>query len=56
MNDWLGNVIAAFSPEAAYRRESYRQAYLELKSYYDAADRTGVNQNWRAMNTSAESV
>lgn len=54
MNDWLGNVIAAFSPEAAYRRESYRQAYLELKSYYDAADRTGVNQNWRAMNTSAE--
>lgn len=51
---WLDNVIAAISPEAAYKRETYRKAYMELKSYYDAADHTGSNQNWRVSNTSAE--
>lgn len=51
---WLDNVIAAISPEAAYRRETFRQAYTELKSYYDAADHSGSNQNWRVVNTSAE--
>ena len=51
---WLDNIIAVFSPEAAYKRETYRQAYTELRHYYDAADHGGSNQNWRVSNTSAE--
>lgn len=51
---WLDSVIAAFSPEAAYRREAWRQAYELLRDNYDAGSYTGNNQNWRATNTSAE--
>lgn len=51
---WLDNVIATISPATAYKRETYRQAYTALKGYYDAADKTGINQNWRVSNTSAE--
>ena len=51
---WLDDVIATISPATAYKRETYRQAYTALKGYYDAADKTGINQNWRVSNTSAE--
>lgn len=34
--NWLDSVIAAVSPEAAYRREAWRAALEELRSY-DAA-------------------
>lgn len=51
---WIDNIIAAVSPQTAYKRETYRRAYSELRSYYDAADHGGTNQNWRVINTSAE--
>lgn len=51
---WLDNVIAAISPEAAFRRESYKQAYDSLRSNYDAGSHGGHNQNWRVSNSSAE--
>lgn len=51
---FIDNVIAAFSPETAYRREAYRQAYTALKSNYDAGSYDRTNQNWRVSNTSAE--
>lgn len=51
---WLDNIIAAFSPESAYKREAYRQAYRSLKDSYDAGSHSGINQNWRVPNASAE--
>lgn len=50
---FIDNIIAAFSPEAAYRREAYRQAYDWLRNY-DAGNYDRPNQNWRATNQSAE--
>lgn len=51
---WLDKVIAVISPEAAFKREAYRQAYQNIRGYYDAADYSGSNRNWRAINSSAE--
>lgn len=51
---WLDNIIATISPEAAYRREAYKQAYQSLRDSYDAGSHSGSNQNWRVSNTSAE--
>lgn len=50
---FLDSIIAAFSPEAAYRREAYRRAYEELRNY-DAGNYDRPNQNWRVGNQSAE--
>ena len=50
---FLDNVVAAISPERAYRREAYRQAYDMLRNY-DAGDYDRPNQNWRVSNQSAE--
>lgn len=50
---FLDSVIAAFSPEAAYRREAYRRAYEELRNY-DAGGYDRPNQSWRVGNQSAE--
>lgn len=50
---FLDNIIAAFSPEAAYKREAYRQAYDWLRSY-DAGNFDRPNQNWRVTNQSAD--
>lgn len=50
---FIDSIVAAISPQAAYKREAYRQAYEELKSY-DAGSYDKGNQNWRATNTSAE--
>ncbi len=50
---FLDNVIAVFSPETAYRREAYRQAYDWLRNY-DAAGYDRPNQNWRSSNQSAD--
>lgn len=49
----IDSIVAAFSPEAAYRREAYRQAYEELRSY-DAGNYDRPNQNWHVSNQSAE--
>lgn len=50
----LDNIIAAVSPEAAYRREAYRQAYDWLRDNYDAGTHDKSNRNWRVSNSSAE--
>lgn len=50
---WIDNMIAAISPETAYRRETFRQAYQNLRNY-DAGSYDRGNQNWRVGNTSAE--
>lgn len=50
---FLDNIIAACSPEAAYKREAYRQAYEWLRNY-DAGNYDRPNQNWRAINQSAD--
>ena len=51
---FLDNIVAAFSPEAAYRRMAFRQAYEEMKSAYDAGSYDKGNRNWRVSNNSAE--
>lgn len=50
---WLDNIIAAVSPAAAYRREAWRTALEELRSY-DAASGDRINAGWRVINQSAE--
>ena len=50
----IDNIVAALSPEAAYRREAYRQAYEELRSSYDAGSYDKSNRNWHVSNSSAE--
>lgn len=52
---FLDSIIAAVSPEAAYRREVYRQAYGWLRNY-DAGNYDRPNQNWRASNQSADAT
>ena len=54
--NFIDHIIAAISPEAAYKRESYRQAYEALRQYYDAGDYSRANANWRVMNASAENT
>lgn len=51
---FLDNIIGWFSPETAYKRESYRQA-LDFLRNYDAGSYDRPNQNWRVTtNQSAE--
>lgn len=51
---FLDNIIGWFSPETAYKRESYRQA-LDMLRNYDAGSYDRPNQNWRVTtNQSAE--
>lgn len=51
---FIDNAVAVFSPQAAYKREIYRQAYDSLRSNYDAGSYDKTNQNWRVSNASAE--
>lgn len=51
---FIDNLVAVFSPEAAYRRQVYRQAYDSLRADYDAGSYDKSNQNWRVSNASAE--
>ena len=50
---FLDSIIAAISPEAAYKRTIYRQAYEQMRNY-DAGNYDRPNQNWRVSNQSAE--
>lgn len=50
---FIDSIVAFFSPQAAYEREIYRQAYDSLKNY-DAGSYDKSNQNWRVGNASAE--
>ena len=51
---FIDNIVAAISPQAAYKREAFRQAYDMLRSNYDAGSYDKSNQNWRVVNNSAE--
>lgn len=53
MANILDNFIGWLSPEAAYKRQAYRNA-LELQKSYDAGTYSKQNQNWRVFNESAE--
>lgn len=48
------NMIAALSPQWAYKRECFKQGLAELRANYDAAAYDKTNRNWRAFNDSAE--
>ena len=50
---FLDSIIAALSPQAAYKREAFRQAYDWLRNY-DAGNFDRPNQNWRVSNQSAD--
>lgn len=50
---WLDSIIGFISPEAAAKREVWRQAWEELRSY-DAGNHSRINANWTATNQSAE--
>ena len=50
---FIDKIVAAFNPEAAYRREAFRQAYDAIRNY-DAGSFDRPNQNWRVGNQSAE--
>lgn len=50
---FLDNFIGWLSPQTAYKREAYRQAY-ELMRSYDAGNYERPNQNWRVSNQSGE--
>lgn len=54
---WLDGIIAFFSPEAAARREAWRNALEEYRNY-DAGNfaRLNSNSNWRVFNDSAENT
>lgn len=54
---WLDGIIAFFSPEAAARREAWRNALEEYRNY-DAGSfaRLNSNSNWRVFNDSAENT
>lgn len=50
---WLDKTVAFFSPSLAYRREAWRKAYDELRSY-DAGNHDRLNAGWRTVNATAE--
>ncbi|THD15363.1 phage portal protein [Anoxybacillus ayderensis] len=50
---WLDRAIAFISPSLAYKREAWRKAYEELRSY-DAGTNDRLNAGWRVVNSSAE--
>lgn len=51
--NWLDQLIGFINPEAAARREAWRQV-LEEQRHYDAGSAHRLNQNWYADNQSAE--
>ena len=52
---WLDNLIGWISPEAATKREAWRQVLSEYKNY-DAGNGGRLNANWRVTNQSAENT
>lgn len=52
--NFIDNIVAAFSPQAAYKREAYRQAFEAIRSSYDAGSYDRLNQNWHVTNSSGE--
>ena len=52
---FLDDMIAAVSPQWAYKREAWRQSYDALR-HYDAAGYGRINSHWAAVNESAETT
>lgn len=53
LTNWFDNLIGFFNPEAAAKREAWRQVLEEYK-HYDAGNSSRLNANWIATNQSAE--
>lgn len=53
LTNWFDNLIGFFNPEAAAKREAWRQVLEEYK-HYDAGNNGRLNANWLATNQSAE--
>lgn len=53
MANWLDTLIGWINPEAAAKREAWRQV-LEEQRHYDAGNSARLNANWWATNQSAE--
>lgn len=51
--NWLDTIIGWINPEAAAKREAWRQV-LEEQRHYDAGDHRRLNSGWYATNQSAE--
>lgn len=51
--NWLDKLVGFFSPEAAAKREAWRQVLDEYR-HYDAGNGSRLNANWVATNQSAE--
>lgn len=54
--NWMDKTIAVISPRRAYERVAWRNSIGDLKRGYDAGDDKRLNQGWRAVNASADSV
>lgn len=53
--NFIDRLVSAISPEAAYKREAWRQAATELRSFYDAGSGGGrLNAGWQVSNAAAE--
>lgn len=50
---WIDSTVCRISPKWAYKRETWRQAYDDIKNY-DAGNYDKSNANWRVINESAE--
>lgn len=53
MANWLDQIIEWISPEAAAKRQAWRQVVEEQRNY-DAGNGGRLNANWRVTNQSAE--
>ena len=53
--NFLDNIIGFFNPEAAAKREAWRQV-LEEQRHYDAGNNSRLNSHWWATNQSAENT
>lgn len=51
--NWLDNIIGWISPQAAAKREAWRNV-LEEQRHYDAGNNARLNASWRVANMSAE--
>ena len=51
--NWIDTIVAAISPQAAFKREMWRRE-LESVRNYDAGDYRRGNANWRTINEPAE--
>lgn len=51
---WLENLIAAISPQAAYKRAAFKAGLSWFRESYDSADHGRLNNAWAVNNMSAQ--